>query len=340
MSSLSPHVPSANTCANCDKHLRVIHGGTPRCDRCLPDDMTELKTCACHLARYCNAVCQKNDWETHRVACRTAMKNIEVARILGAEARHLSFVDWCKHSRTQFHFPALWALGAGTDADRTAELRQEFASRYSAEWKVPPAAPLCARIWIVDDGLPHGLESGDQLAEIIGMAKIRSQETKYRLINISTGWEKTSYGEQFAMAAYSALDVSLCPDRIVTRCLTLYVDVEEKRDGTFGKHTIRSAKMTSLPELRPLFHCDVLAAGSQIMRDTLFHRPNVLRTLIIDDALPFGRNIQGVAMDMSKAEENGREVNPDFLFLCHHSVVSVTIVLLFKCSAACAVFFE
>jgi hypothetical protein len=51
--NLGPHVPTANTCQNCDKHLRVVHSGTPRCDRCLPDDVSQLKTCACHLARYC-----------------------------------------------------------------------------------------------------------------------------------------------------------------------------------------------------------------------------------------------------------------------------------------------
>ncbi|KAJ6462171.1 hypothetical protein C8R45DRAFT_529463 [Mycena sanguinolenta] len=369
MSPSRPHVPTANTCENCDKHLRVVHPG-PRCDRCLPDDMTELKTCACHLARYCNALCQKNHWATHRVACQTARKNTEVAHILGAEGRHLSFVDWCKHSRNLFYFSALWALGAGTDADRTAthffviyidvdeeistisktrfkrrlrnakcaseaDLKREFAARYSSEWQVPPAAPLCARIWIVDDGLPRGLESGNLLAEMIGIAEIRSQvflgmecdwlalleesiaigveipPYKYihRLGSTQTADEfrsthtkrwTESYGEQFAMAAYSALDVSRHPDRIVTHCLTLYVDVEEKRPGAFGKNIIRSAKMTSLVELRPLFHCDVHGIGAQVMRETLFSRPNALRILIVDDSLPFGRNIQPMGMDMSK----------------------------------------
>ncbi|KAJ6549666.1 hypothetical protein B0H19DRAFT_1073594 [Mycena capillaripes] len=39
-----------------------------------------------------------------------------------------------------------------------AELRQEFAARYSIEWKVPHPMSLCARIWLVDDGPPYGLE--------------------------------------------------------------------------------------------------------------------------------------------------------------------------------------
>ncbi|KAJ7505854.1 hypothetical protein B0H11DRAFT_1976438 [Mycena galericulata] len=370
MSSSQPHVPTANTCQNCDKHLRVVHFSTPRCDRCLPDDMTEMKTCACHLVRYCNAQCQKNDWEAHQVACRTAKKNTQVSRLLGSEERHLSFVDWCKHSREQFAFPALWALGAGTEADRTAthlfviyidvdeeistigktqfkrrvrtakcasdaELRQEFAAKYSSAWKVPSAAPLCARIWIVDDGLPRGLESGDQMAEIIGIAKVRSQLFPgmecdwlalledsvaagsplpyniyiYRIGSTRTVDElrftrtemwKASYGEQFAIAAFSALDVPQHPNRIVTHCLVLYVDVEEERQGVFGKINVRSAKMASLAELRPLFHCDVYGQSSMTMRAILFSQPNILRTLIIDDSLPPGRNIQVVAMDMSK----------------------------------------
>jgi hypothetical protein len=139
--TLSPHVPTANTCQDCDKHLRVVHSATPRCGRCLPDDVSELKTCACHLARYCvsnlplftiflasdiwpkDARCQKNNWEAHRAQCQNATQVLRLSRMLGpaAEARHLSFVDWCKHSDKQFAPSALWALGAGTNADRTGK---------------------------------------------------------------------------------------------------------------------------------------------------------------------------------------------------------------------------
>ncbi|KAJ7359395.1 hypothetical protein DFH08DRAFT_410339 [Mycena albidolilacea] len=373
MSSARPHVPTANTCGNCDKHLRVIHYVTPRCHRCLPDETTELKTCECHLVRYCNAECQKNDWEAHRVACRIARESTEYSRSLGVEARHLSFVDWCKHSREQFVFPALWALGAGTDADRTAthlfiiyidvdeeisttdkprfkrriktakcaseaEVRQEFAARYSSEWKVLDAMPLCARIFLVDDGLPYGLELVDQMAEGIGITELRSQvfpdmkcdwlalledsvaagesippvEYIYRpnstrtvdgLRQAHTEKWKASYGHHFAFAASSALDVPQHPNRIVTHCFVVHIDVEEKQPGVFGKTTIRTAKMASLAELRPLFLCDVQGRGSTYMKEILFSQPNVLRTLIIDDSLPYGRNIQVVAADMSKVSD-------------------------------------
>jgi hypothetical protein len=86
----------------------------------------------------------------------------------------------------------------------------------------------------------------------------------------------------------------------VTNCLVVHVDVEEARQGMFGKNTIRDAKMLSLAELRPLFHCDVLGQGSSHMRETLFPQPNMLRVLIIDDSLPFPHNIQALAMDMNK----------------------------------------
>ncbi|KAJ7289610.1 hypothetical protein C8J57DRAFT_1628654 [Mycena rebaudengoi] len=300
MSSGHPHVPTANTCQNCDKHLRIVHSVTLRCDRCLPDDTPAMKTCVCHLARYCSAQCQTNDWEAHRIACRTASKNSQFARRLGVEARQRNFVDWCKHSRDQFHFPALWALGAGTDADRTAthffviyvdvdeeistdkvlfqrrvrtakcaseaELEQEFAGRYS------------------NDGLPFGLESVDQVAEMIGIVKVRSQVfpgmecdwLAHLEESVAVGAEipsnkyihrpgstlaidklryahaerwKASYREQFAMGAHSALDVARHPNRIVTNCLVVHVDVEEARQGMFGKNTIRDAKMLSLAEL-------------------------------------------------------------------------------------------
>ncbi|KAF8218197.1 hypothetical protein K438DRAFT_2007040 [Mycena galopus ATCC 62051] len=380
MSSALPHIPTANTCQYCDKHLRVIHSTTPRCDRCLPDETTKLKTCSCHLVRYCNAECQKNDWETHQVACRTARTNTEVARMLGSEARHLSFVDWCKHSRDQFSFPALWALEAGTEADMTethifviyidvdeeistsgksrfkrrirtakcvseAELSQEFAARYS-QWKVPPAAPLWARIWLVDDGLPYGLESVEQMAEIVNIDKLRSQvfpgmqcdwlalledsvsigapmppgEYVYRAGSSRTMDEmrsthieklKALYGEQFGMAAYSALDITQHSNRIVTHCLVLHMDMEQNHQGAVVKTAIRSAKMASLSDLRALFHADLFGQGSLDMRTILFSRPNVLRTLIIDDALSAGRNIQVVALDMSRVS------NPRTLYTYH-----------------------
>ncbi|KAJ6545746.1 hypothetical protein B0H19DRAFT_1076005 [Mycena capillaripes] len=369
MSSARPHVPTANTCENCDKHLRIIHSDStiPRCDRCLPDDMTELKTCACHL----DVQCQKNHWKAHRAACRTARKNTEVAHVLGSEARHLSFVDWCKRSREQFVFPALWALGAGTETDRTAthifviyidvdeeisttskphfkrrlrtakcvsedELKQEFAARYSSEWKVPPSAPLCARIWLVDDGLPYGLEGVDRMTELIGIAKVRSEvfpgmecdwlalledsvaagvpippnthiyrrgsnRTVDHLRFTHTEQWKTSYATHFCLAAYSALNVPQHPNQIGTHCLVVYVNMEEKQLGVFGKITIRSAKMASLDDLQPLFHADVFGRGSSDI--ALSSQPNLLRTLIIDDSLAHGHNIHVVAMDMSKVSD-------------------------------------
>ncbi|KAJ7465820.1 hypothetical protein B0H11DRAFT_2284769 [Mycena galericulata] len=345
--NLGPHIPTANTCQDCDKHLRVVHSGTPRCDRCLPDDVSQLKTCACHLARYCSARCQKNNWKAHRAHCQNATQMIQFSRMLGptAEARHLSFVEWCKHSRKHFSPSALWALGAGTDADITgthlfviyidnakcaseAEVKQECASKYFSSWKVPPAVPFCARILLVDDGLPNVVSLFDQLVEGVAVVKFRSevfpgmecdwlpllmdsvaagdQLPIYRYIHRPgstpavnelryehTDRWKVSHADQFAMAASSALDIPRHPMRIVTHSLVLYIDVEEERQGVFGKHTVRSAKMMSLAELRPLFH------DAYIMKAKLFPQPNILRTVIVDDSLPFWSNIQVLGIDMS-----------------------------------------
>ncbi|KAJ7084255.1 hypothetical protein C8R44DRAFT_991879 [Mycena epipterygia] len=298
---LSPHVPTANTCQDCDKHLRVVHSATPRCDRCLPDDVSELKTCACHLARYCDARCQKNNWEAHRARCQNATQVLRLSRMLGpaAEARHLSFVDWCKHSDKQFAPSALWALGAGTDADRTGthlfviyiEVEETISTAGKTRFKRRVRTAKCgrshlpclsARILLVDDGLPNVVNMFDHIAEGVDIVKIRSQ---------------------FAMAAASALNIPRYPQRIVTHSLVLYIDVEE-RQGVFGKHTVRSAKMMSLAELRPLFHDD-----AYIIKAKLFPQPNILRTVIVDDSLPFGRDIQVLAIDMSKSP-NPRSLYP------------------------------
>ncbi|KAJ6460451.1 hypothetical protein C8R47DRAFT_1080940 [Mycena vitilis] len=368
MASERPHIPTANTCENCDKHLRIIHYHMPRCERCLPDDMTGLQTCACHL----DAQCQKDHWKTHQAACRTAGKNTKVAGLLGSEARHHSFVNWCKHSREQFVFPALWALGAGTETDRTAthffviyidvdeeisttgesafkrrlrsakcvsddELRQEFAARWSGKWKPPHASPLCARIWLVDDGLPHGLECVSQMAELINITQVRSEVFRgmecdwlatlndsiaagrpvppsthiYRMGSNSTTdnlraahmeqW-KAKYTTHFCFAASSALNVPQHPNRIGTHCLLVYVDIEEKRLGVFGKIAIRSAQMASLASVELLLHLDVFAEhpfGPALSSA----QPNLLRTVIIDDALDPGRNMQVVAMNMTEVAD-------------------------------------
>ncbi|KAJ7035453.1 hypothetical protein C8F04DRAFT_530540 [Mycena alexandri] len=367
---LGPHIPSANVCKECDKHLRVVHSGTPRCDRCLPDDVSQLKTCACHLARYCSAQCQKNNWKAHRESCQNPRHATQFSRTLGptADARHLSFVEWCKHSNKQYGPSALWALGTGTDADRTgthifviyldigetiskggknrfkhrvrsakcaseAEVKQECAPEYSAgsKWKVPPAIPFCTRILVIDDGLPNMLDLFDHVVAEVDIGKIRSKvfpgmecdwlpllkdsvaagdqlpiqryihrpgstpavhELRYKH---TKSW-KISYADVFAMAAASALDIPRHPQRIVTHSLVLHIDVEEERQGVFGKHTVRSAKMMSLAEIRPLFHGD-----THLMQVELFPQPNMLRTVIVDDYLPFGRNIQVLGIDMSKA---------------------------------------
>jgi hypothetical protein len=86
----------------------------------------------------------------------------------------------------------------------------------------------------------------------------------------------------------------------VTHSLVLYIDIEEERQGVFGKHTVRSAKIMSLAELRSLFHGD-----AYIMKDKLFPQPNILRTVIVDDSLPFGHNIQVLGIDMSKSPNPG-----------------------------------
>ncbi|KAJ6503997.1 hypothetical protein C8R45DRAFT_924317 [Mycena sanguinolenta] len=237
-------------------------------------------------------------------------QSIHLSRILGqaAEARHLSFVDWCKHSKTHFAPSALWALGASTNADRTGThlfviyidveerisivgktcfKRWVRAAKCASEaevmqgWKVPPAVPLCARILLIDDGLPNVLDMFNLMAEEVNIVKdsvpTGDQLPIYRYIHRlgstpavnevryrHTDRWKLSHADQFAMAASSALDIPRHPQRI---------DMEEQQ-GVFGKQTIRSAKMLSLAELRPLFHGD-----THIMKDKLFPQPNILRTV-------------------------------------------------------------
>ncbi|KAJ7872210.1 hypothetical protein B0H13DRAFT_2349563 [Mycena leptocephala] len=378
MSPEHPHVPTANTCQNCDKHLRVVHSATPRCDRCLPDDTPAMKTCECHLARYCvkRAVPERrlestpgteslagSQAKTARLHVYLGRKHGTLASLTGANirgtnsisqpygllGRELTPIEQKSWSPATHIFVIYVDVDEEISTDKVffqrrvrtakcaseAEVEQDFGGRYSSEWKVPQAAPLCARIWLVDDGLPSGLESVDQVVEMIGIGKIRSQVfpgmecdwlalledsvvagtqiPPYEYIHrpgstramdelryVHTEQWKASYGEQLAMAAHSALDVSQHPTRIVTNCLVLHVDVEEARQGMFGKITIRDAKMTSLADLRPLFHCDVYGQGSPTMRKTLFPQPNILRVLFIDDSLPYPHNIQALAMDMSK----------------------------------------
>ncbi|KAJ7920310.1 hypothetical protein B0H13DRAFT_2319650 [Mycena leptocephala] len=358
--NLRPHVPTANTCQDCDKHLRVVHSGTPRCDRCLPDDVSQLKSCACHLARYCvsnlpvftiflasdvwpkNARCQKNNWEVHRARCKNATQIIQLSRMLGpaAEARHLSFVDWCKHSRNQFAPSALWALGAGTDADKTGthlfviyiDVEEIISTVGKTRFKRRVRTAKCASEAEVtqecgrkysNDGYPNIVNMFDQIAEEVDVVKIRSEVFP----GMECDWlplleDSVAAGEQlpihryihrpgttpavnelryqFAMAASSALNLPRHPKRIVTHSLVLYIDIEEERQGVFGKHTVRSAKIMSLAELRSLFHGD-----AYIMKDKLFPQPNILRTVIVDDSLPFGHNIQVLGIDMSKSPNPG-----------------------------------
>ncbi|KAJ7616225.1 hypothetical protein DFH06DRAFT_1483902 [Mycena polygramma] len=353
MASERPHVPTANTCENCDKHLRIIHYHTPRCERCLPDDMTRLQTCACHLVRYCDAQCQKAHWKTHQAACRTARKNAKTAGTLGSEARHSGFVNWCKHSREQFDFPALWALRAGTETDKTAthvfviyiDVDEEISTTGESTFKRRLRTAKCVsddelrqEIWLVDDGLPHGLECVDQMTELINITHLRSEVFRgmecdwlatlkdsiaagravppnthiYRRGSNSTAddlraahmeqW-KATYSTHFCFAASSALNVPQHPNRIGTHCLLVYVDIEEKRPGVFGKiTTIRSAQRAPLASVQLLLHLDVFPEhpfGPALSPA----QPNLLRTVIINDALDPGRNIQVVAMNMSEVAD-------------------------------------
>ncbi|KAJ7181426.1 hypothetical protein C8R43DRAFT_969144 [Mycena crocata] len=375
MSSPRRHVPTANTCQTCDRHLSGLHPSkTLACERCLPDTITELKTCECHLARYCSTDCQKADWKAHKSRCRIAHRNIAVARLAGCEERHVSFVRWCSHSRDQFVFPALWALEAGTDDDKTEthvfviyvdtdeepsasgrvnlkrrirtakclsddDLREEFADRYTT-WRTPPSQALCARVWFVDLGLPYGLDCGDQMLEMVEIVKIRSELFPgmncdwlslledsvaagsplpygpyiYRFgstraledsqFTANEAW-KAEYGEYLVMAAFSALNIPRHPKRIVTQCLLVHIDVHQ------AAYTIRSASMVSLPELRPLFHCDLYGGSSASMKELLFSQPNILRVLIVDDSLAPGKHIQVVAMELAKYGDPRRIYNYD-----------------------------
>ncbi|KAJ6624593.1 hypothetical protein B0H10DRAFT_2006676 [Mycena sp. CBHHK59/15] len=294
--NLRPHVPTANTCQDCDKHLRVVHSGTPRCDHCLPDDVSQLKTCASHLARYCNTRCQKNNWEAHRAHCQNTTQIIQLSRMLGpaAEARHLSFVDWCKHSDKQFAPSALWALGAGTDTDRTgthlfviyinveetistvgkkcfkrwvrtakcaseAEVTQECAPKYSSRWKVPPAMPFCARILLVDDGLPNVVDMFDQIVDEVDIVKIRSE-------------------------VFPGMECDWLP--------LLEDSVAAGDQLPIHRYIRRPGSTPAVNELR-YRHMDLTQT------DRVLHVH--VASFCMDDSLPFGRNIQVLGIDMSKA---------------------------------------
>ncbi|KAF8904896.1 hypothetical protein CPB85DRAFT_957713 [Mucidula mucida] len=116
-----PHVPSANTCDACDKHLNIIHGDTPKCAKCLPDG-AKLQTCSrCQLARYCNAECQRANWSLHKTRCATSQKNLTIARALDVGKRHEDFVQWVKRSRRLRYLASSWALNIGTERDLSRE---------------------------------------------------------------------------------------------------------------------------------------------------------------------------------------------------------------------------
>ncbi|KAJ7600647.1 hypothetical protein C8J56DRAFT_14064 [Mycena floridula] len=204
-----PHIPSANTCEHCDKHLRIVHSSTPRCPRCLPDEIKALKTCArCRVARYCTVECQAEHWPQHEDHCRGLRANAMLSQAAGCGERHASFVRWCKHSKNQFVFPAVWILGAGTENDITAthvlmiyldveenvspegkltfkrrvkgakcateeDIREEFEAE--EEWRIEPPQPLCGRVWAVDEALPYGLSCLYQMVELPDIVKVRSE---------------------------------------------------------------------------------------------------------------------------------------------------------------------
>ncbi|KAJ7728866.1 hypothetical protein B0H16DRAFT_232399 [Mycena metata] len=203
---------------------------------------------------------------------------------------------------------------------RGAEVKQECATGPSAgsKWKVPPTMPFCSRILVIDDGLPNVRNMFDHVVEEVDIVKIRSevfpgmecdwlpllkdsvaagdQLPIWRYIHrpcstpavhelrywYTDSW-KISYADVFTMAAASALDIPRHPQRIVIHSLVLHIDVEEEHSGVFGKHTVRSAKMMSLAELRPLFHDDAL-----IMQAKLFPQHNILRTAIRAQYSSFG----------------------------------------------------
>ena len=61
------------------------YDSTPACLTCQTDD--QLKTCAgCHIAKYCSASCQKNDFSAHHKCCKQIKK---LAATITAEEKRL-----------------------------------------------------------------------------------------------------------------------------------------------------------------------------------------------------------------------------------------------------------
>jgi len=361
----------SNTCDYCDRHLQAIHNDVSTvCARCLSDRDIKLRTCSgCTLRRYCSTECQKNDWPQHRQMCLSSQQQHELRKLHGPhiDARHAAFERFSKKSRGIFSFPAVWGMGIGTESDvsqshilliyvnveehitttskpefrflfREAHIMTEsnivslFQSRYKKPIQFEAAQTNCVRIWLVDDGLPVGLDVTNCVVECVNMQAIRRQvwpdmqcdwpqmmsrclaegrelppdEVVYctqaddqRVVD-NQKWLKKN-GENILMVGLVAMGVQKNPKKLATECFVIKIDVqEETMPSPRFRRSVRHATVQTLEEIKKLYHYDLSGYGSgrHLMIQSLLVDPprNSMRCIIVDNGLPFAKSIQLIAM--------------------------------------------
>ncbi|KAF9074768.1 hypothetical protein BDP27DRAFT_152257 [Rhodocollybia butyracea] len=363
----------SNTCDCCDRHLRAIHAETVSiCARCLPAD-TNLRTCsACTLRRYCSAECQRNDWPKHRQMCLSSRQQGELRKLHGPhiEARHEAFERFSKKYRLGISFPAAWGMGIGTDSDVSqthilliyldvedhigsninpkfryllrearitteSDVRSLFQSRFQEPIQFELAQVNCVRIWLVDDGLPSGLDVTNFVVECVDMDAMRSQvyptaqcdwlelirsyfaggkeplaieELVYytaaddQRVAGNKQWLQKN-GENIVMAGIVAMDLPKNRKHLATHCFVIHINVEQKMTDTGNfrfRRSVKHARIQTLEKVKDLFYYDLpnFIGRGQMVRSLLVEPPpNSIRCIIVDDGVPFPNSIQGMAME-------------------------------------------
>ncbi|KAF9525375.1 hypothetical protein CPB83DRAFT_909258 [Crepidotus variabilis] len=317
----------ANTCDNCDKHLPPIHGigKEPVCERCLL--VTTLLTCGgCHEVRYCCKACQRAHWKDHKGQCAENLRVVKLSQSYGplVAAQRKSILRWSKKTRLIFHVAATFAMGAGTNQDKsqshcflltvkagssgdlpsiTAISAQVASDKELQALGVPPNSKILhkqsnsVKFIIFDPALPEGLglihmflEDVDTHAsrELVGSGNFNWNA--WLMDSLSDGGEARpiadfvdfdfvtrtrraaletwcrQFGEEYGMAAYSAMNLRTNTKKMTTHLLRVYVD---GNGGSPPRFKVRSADVVTFEEMK----------FPRTLKKTIY-------TLIVDDSLP------------------------------------------------------
>ncbi|KAF9020190.1 hypothetical protein BDZ89DRAFT_958574, partial [Hymenopellis radicata] len=156
-----------------------------------------------------NVECQRDNWSFHKARCAQSQENIMIASDLDVGERHEDFVQWCKRSRELRNIASSWALNSGTEQDLSqthlliiyltvdevhardhapvfrrrldrvecvseAGLRA-FAQSEGLKPDFDPPQPGCARILLVDSGMPIRTGTVSEMLEQLSMTRLRAE---------------------------------------------------------------------------------------------------------------------------------------------------------------------